>query len=282
MTSQTRIRKAYASKGDDATLSRFVKLTTAEREAAMAKRSPSTRGRKPVQQWLPNLRHKALENAVSIFHAKGVHPVDNLKHILVSGHNNVKIGRDVRKGKLFKNYWIYTVTLEERATCPTSCHHWQDCYGNNMPWAKRADHTDRLKLQAMIERDIANQLSKRDRAGILVRLHALGDFFSVEYVEFWSDMLAKYPKLACYGYTARGLGDPIGAAISDVKTKYGRRFAIRWSDGGAPTDCTVSVHAGDDRPANAFMCPEQNGGTQACATCGLCWSTDKNVAFIGH
>lgn len=64
MTSQTRIRKAYASKGDDATLSRFVKLTTAEREAAMAKRSPSTRGRKPVQQWLPNLRHKALENAV--------------------------------------------------------------------------------------------------------------------------------------------------------------------------------------------------------------------------
>lgn len=31
MINPSRIRKAYASKGDDATLSRFVKLTTAER-----------------------------------------------------------------------------------------------------------------------------------------------------------------------------------------------------------------------------------------------------------
>lgn len=289
MTSITRnnrgegaVRKAFASKGDDTTLSRFVKLTTSERQAKAEQRKPGVPGRKPSQLWLPDLRHKALENAVSIFHRKGVHSVDSLNHILVSGHNNVKIGRDVRKGKLFRDYWIYTVTLQERATCPRSCHHWQDCYGNNMPWAKRADHSDCLALQAAIERDIVRLLSVKGRAGILVRLHALGDFFSVEYVEFWGDMLAKYPNLACYGYTARGLGDPIGAAISEIKTAYGRRFAVRWSDGGAPTDCTVSVHAGDDRPTNAFMCPEQSGATAACATCGLCWSTDKNVAFVGH
>ena len=25
---------------------------------------------------------------------------------------------------------MYTVTLEERATCPKTCKHWYDCYGN--------------------------------------------------------------------------------------------------------------------------------------------------------
>jgi hypothetical protein len=264
------------------TLTRFVKLTTDERQAQAAKRTKSAHGPKPAQTWLPNLRHKALENSHSIFTAKGVHPVDTLKHILVSGHNNVKIGRDVRKGKLFRDYWIYTVTLEERATCPKTCHHWQDCYGNNMPFAKRADHRDFQALTEAIERDIINQLSVRGRVGILIRLHALGDFFSVEYVQFWGSMLAKYSNLACYGYTARGLGDPIGAAIDQVKRTYGKRFAVRWSDGGAPIDCTVSVRYGDPRPANSFMCPEQSGATVACATCGLCWSTDKNVAFVGH
>lgn len=209
-------------------------------------------------------------------------PVASMTSVLVSGHSNVKIGRDVRKGKLFRDYWIYSVSLEERATCLDTCSHWQTCYGNAMPFAKRTDHRDFAALTAAIERDIIRELSKRNRKGILVRLHALGDFFSVEYVEFWALMLAKYENLACYGYTARGLGDAIGAAVDETKTIYGRRFAIRWSDGGAPADCTVSIHKGDERPKGAFLCPEQSGRTAACATCGLCWETDKNIAFEAH
>src|SRR5262249_24811065 len=30
-----------------------------------------------------------------------------------------------------------TLTLEERATCPTTCRHWRDCYGNKMHRAQR-------------------------------------------------------------------------------------------------------------------------------------------------
>lgn len=253
------LRKAQAGE----TLTRFVKLPTRHTT------SRSVVAPMPAEATGTRFKSRVL-------------PVASMSSVLVSGHSNVKIGRDVRKGSLFRNYWIYSLSLEERATCPSNCHHWKECYGNAMPFAKRVDHRDVEALQAAIERDIVRLLAVKGRAGILVRLHALGDFFSVEYVEFWGDILAKYPNLACYGYTARGLGDPIGAAISEIKTAYGRRFAVRWSDGGAPSDCTVSVHAGDARPKNAFMCPEQNGGTQACATCGLCWQTDKNVAFVAH
>ena len=51
-----------------------------------------------------------------------------------------KLGRLVTKGK-FKGYKVFSLTLEERATCPTSCERWGDCYGNNMPFAHRLQET---------------------------------------------------------------------------------------------------------------------------------------------
>lgn len=123
------VRKAYASMGDDATLSRWVKVPHAERKYLG----------KPRSGWLfdPSMSRPAR----SIFYHKGVKKPSELKTLFVSGHSNVKIGRDVRKG-LFRGYWIYTLSLEERATCPTSCRHWLSCYGNNMPYSKRIDHTE--------------------------------------------------------------------------------------------------------------------------------------------
>jgi len=206
---------------------------------------------------------------------------------LVSGHSNIKIGRDVRIGR-FKGYWIYSLSLEERATCPTTCNHWRGCYGNNMPFAVRYSHHDQVRLWTTIEAQLARLVSVRHRRGILVRLHALGDFYSPEYVWFWRRMLDRFPTLAIWGYTARQYGDPIHAAIMLAKTAYGDRFRVRWSDGGGATDCTVSITEAADCPSDAFLCPEQQGRTKAngdpviCATCGACWASDKNVAFVGH
>jgi len=208
-----------------------------------------------------------------------VKPVEG--SVLVSGHNNIKIGRDVRKGR-FRGYWIYSLSLEERATCPSRCRHWSTCYGNAMPFARRVDHTDHAALCEAIEADIRRLLAVRGREGILIRLHALGDFYSVEYVRFWRTMMALYPRLAVWGYTARNPQSAIGDALVTTKALYPDRFRIRWSDGDAPTDCTVSIDRANDCPPDAFVCPEQTGATLACATCGACWSGDKNVAFVAH
>lgn len=110
------VRKAYASKGDDSTFSRWVRVRRPEPPHQLAL-LVSPRAVDPKL-----LRRPAIVAGRSIFHAKGVRSVAESGNVLVSGHSNVKIGRDVRKGWA-RGYWIYTLTLEERATCPRTCHH---------------------------------------------------------------------------------------------------------------------------------------------------------------
>lgn len=266
-------RKAYKALGDDVTFSRFVK--TGRRPADVKKLLHSPRVVDPKK-----LRNPAIAAGRSIFHEKGVKPVADLNNLLVSGHSNIKIGRDVRKGKLFRGYWIYTLSLEERATCPRSCHHWATCYGNGMPYAKRVSHENPAALMRKLEKEIAELRKKH--VGVLIRLHALGDFFSPEYVDFWVTMLLLHKNLAVFGYTAREPKSDIGTSIRDAKDLYGPRFAIRWSNGGGATDCTVPISVVQERPANAFICPEQLGLSDGCGKCGLCWNTTRNVAFLEH
>lgn len=262
------VRKADKAHGDDGTLTRFVKVKTDER--------PRKQRRQPR---LPGIGIAAFINEGRTKFGKSVKQVDQVKNLLVTGHSNVKIGRDVRKAK-FRGYWIYTLSLEERKTCPSTCKHWQTCYGNNMPFAKRIDHTDPTFL-LKLEAEIIQLLSVKNRKGILIRLHALGDFFSVKYVEFWGRMLAEHANLAVYGYTARKSG-PIMHAIGALYGAFQDRALIRYSDGGFPFMSTVSIGDETGCPPNAFICPEQTGKTRCCATCGACWSTSKNVAFMEH
>ena len=252
-------RKASAAQGDDATLTRFVKTDgfhKSERKAA------------PMPADATGTRFKG--RVLRIAHAG---------NLLVSGHNNMKLGRDVRKGKL-KGYWIYTLSLEERATCPRSCLHWRTCYGNALHMNKRIDHTDPAFLPAL-EAEI-EMLLKRHKTGVLIRLHALGDFYSTSYVDFWREQLRKHPRLAIFGYTAHRVdGKPLTYVLLAAKAEFGLRFAVRWSN-GYRTDSTVTIKAEADCPPDAFVCPEQTGKTICCATCGACWGTTKNVAFLEH
>jgi hypothetical protein len=264
------IRKAFKSKGDDVTLTRFVK--TGVRGTVEHPRKQRRQPRLPGIGTLPYIDEGRTK------FGKAVKGVDQLTRLLVSGRNNIKIGRDVRKAK-FRGYWIYTLSLEERKTCPPSCQHWQTCYGNNMPFAKRIDHTD-PKFLPTLAGEVATLCIKHK--GVLIRLHALGDFFSTEYVEFWMRMLRTYSNLAIFGYTARHPVTPIGDMVWLMNARFRGRCMIRFSDGQLPEMSTVSIGDETGCPPNAFICPEQTGKTRCCATCGACWSTTKNVAFMEH
>jgi len=254
------VRPAQRSKGDDPTLTRWVK-------------EPGRHQGRPTAP--------APATATGTRFPSRVLRTSETNAILVSGHSNIKIGRDIRKGK-FKGYWIYTLSLEERATCPRSCTHWTTCYGNSMPFAKRMDHTDPAFLPAL-ESELAQLLAVRGRKGVMIRLHALGDFYSTDYVAFWHRMLKTHPRLAVYGYTARNsFTDPIGVDVDALNGIFGERHMVRFSDGGWPGMSTVSVRIEAECPPDAFVCPEQTGRTKACATCAACWSTTKNVAFLDH
>ena len=206
--------------------------------------------------------------------------------MLKPGSNNKKLGFKITS-KRWEGKRLYSLTLEERKTCPTTCHHWNDCYGDNMPFAHRFTTAGLIpKLKEEID-----SLMNKHPDGIVVRLHVLGDFYSEDYVRFWEEMLFVHPKLCLFGYTSRK-GDNIAHAIWLLNIRFDQRCVIRCSDNkeaGKPHGNSQEPFVQDWKYAaeesfegNSFDCPEQTGKVKSCAACGLCWTTKKTVRFLSH
>lgn len=197
--------------------------------------------------------------------------------LLKSGHNNKKIGGMVVKGA-WKDMPIYTLTLEERATCPRTCGHWLDCYGNQMHWSKR------IQAGPALETGLRGELAMYQHlhpGGFVVRLHVLGDFYSVAYVTLWRAWLTAFPALRAFGYTAWQPGTKIGDAVAALRDEQWDRFAVRTSDGPLEAYATLSID--DESQARAaIVCPAQTNKSECCSTCSLCWATSRNIAFLRH
>src|SRR5262249_22027748 len=144
--------------------------------------------------------HPALKGRT--MYLKSITPPERAKRLLQPASTNTKMGAG--KGVIVRGQWrgmpLYLLTLEERKTCPTTGQQWSNCYGNNMPFARRIDHTG--KLFPTLEAELAT-LSAKHPTGFVVRLHVLGDFYSKGYVRFWIQALSTYPSLRVYGYTHR-------------------------------------------------------------------------------
>jgi len=184
----------------------------------------------------------------------------------------------IKKGK-FAGYVIFTLTLEERATCPRECYHWDNCYGNNMAFAHRFEHG--INLENKIEQELAELCATYK--GVIVRLHVLGDFYSVDYVSKWSGWLAKYDNLAVWGYTGNSASSDIGRALAMTRNIYGTRWSVRFSNNLDLPFAANSTERAEPVKGQSFICPEQTGAAANCANCALCWSApDKQVLFMTH
>jgi hypothetical protein len=233
---------------------------------------------------MPAHDHPALTSGHTIYPGTlrtARHGVDD-SWALKSATNTAKIGGQICKGK-WRGFPAYTLTLEERATCPTNCRHWRSCYGNKMHFAERMRAGPDLEWRLV--REVA-LLDIDHPNGFAVRLHNLGDFYSVEYVKLWSSLLERHSGLHVWGYTARWQvkDDPIAATLVALVGRRWDRFAIRFSNApfsfSAP--CTVSVETAHQKPADAILCPEQVGKTESCSTCALCWHSKRRIAFLQH
>ena len=79
---------------------------------------------------------QAVQEKRTLFSKNVFNPLSNKTNILKSGAQNKKLGGLITKG-IWRGLPLYSLTLEERATCPTTCAHFSDCYGNNMRYAHR-------------------------------------------------------------------------------------------------------------------------------------------------
>jgi len=220
----------------------------------------------------------AARHAHTVFPARVIAPDQN---VLKTGDNQRKLGKVVKKGA-WRGFPIFSLTLEERATCPRSCEMWRQCYGNGMGHAKRYEFGAALERQISIELAF---LQRRHPGGFVVRLHILGDFYSLPYVEFWRKALDYFPALHVFGYTARQTDTRIGAAIGHLRADRWDRFAVRTS--GATSDSGVprTLVFDGEPPPGAIVCPAQTGKTANCASCALCWSAaarHRPIAFAQH
>lgn len=197
-------------------------------------------------------------------------------NMLKSGRNNKKLGGVVTKGA-WKGYPLYSLTLEERATCPADCDQWDTCYGNNMPFAHRFNVNNPQFID-----HLAADLKELDikHWHFVVRLHVLGDFYSRSYVTAWRHFMSEHPGLHVFGYTHHKPWTSIGKMINSLNESYKTRWRIRFSNADAP----FSAHVVQEEfiPDNGIVCPEQLGKTKSCASCAYCWGSENPVFFLEH
>lgn len=240
--------------------------------AATLRRHPSTKpkGSRVVLGALD----PAYRSGRTIFPSRVFDP-DEVQRILKDGHQSRKIGKFVTKGAR-RGWPLFTLTLEERATCPRSCKAWSFCYGNSMQAAER------ITAGPALEKALWNELLALQFAhpgGFMVRVHVLGDFYSLAYVALWARALKAFPALHVFGFTARDPDSEIGAALWQLAGNQWERFAVRFS---GLRGSTMGSQLMPDEDPEAIPCPAQTGATDCCATCGLCWNSQRSIAFARH
>lgn len=214
-----------------------------------------------------------------------VFPVRGVPRLLIAGHNSRKTGSMVAKGP-WQGMPIYTLTLQERATCPSQCFMFRTCYGNGMHWARRIEHGHEFEFNLI---DEVAALAGRHKQGFVVRLHILGDFYSPFYVSVWHQLLDRVPQLHVFGYTARSFKHDreIATAVEMMNAAHAKRCFIRFSSPlPKPGGATVIEYKPDtSRVSEGIVCPAELSKSECCATCGLCWSgTTRNetIVFVKH
>lgn len=230
--------------------------------------------------------HRAVEERTTLFPKSRATP-DEAIPLFKSGKNSRKIGSHVEKG-MWKGMPIYTLTLEERATCTPTCEHFRDCFGNKMHWSIR--WRAGKELEDLIPSQLLT-LSKKHPGGFVIRLHVLGDFYSVEYVNLWKRMMKIIPQLHVFGYTRwrKSMGKApserpfVALSIEQLNNLYPTRWRIRWSElGGEMGTKSVEDVTLKGKTPDGIVCPAQTGQTDCCGTCGLCWNSTTPIVFITH
>ena len=132
-------------------------------------------------------------------------------------------------------------------------------------------------------RDLTNLKGKK----VLIRLHVLGDFFNVNYVKFWK-FVVNVSKRFTFGYTATNVNSKlkqsreIATEIKKLTARFKERFAIRFSNDENDLFSANSFENEKPQKGISIVCPEQEGKTATCGTCGFCWTSGKRVLFKTH
>lgn len=165
-----------------------------------------------------------------------------------------------------------------------------NCFGNGMPVAVRFNYNDALMMSLDGELE---WLSIKHPNGFSVRLHILGDFPDMAYLQNWIEWSDTLPELHVWGYTAHPANGRIGKEIMAMNRRRPDRWQVRFSVAEGTPHAPMQVATTWKKPeryafdptTRSLICPQEIGKTDHCSTCGICWNPkmeNVRIRFLGH
>jgi len=134
------------------------------------------------------------------------------------------------------------------------------------------DVNDR-RLDATLKDDFAdiivNEVIKTKAPAF--RLHVIGDFYSVEYVEKWISIADRLPRVAFFGSTRSWRCEFLSKALKDFRDLFNvyMKASVDLTDDLDPFSCGWRVWSVE---GTGISCPHDFGQVESCAACGRCWT----------
>jgi hypothetical protein len=192
---------------------------------------------------------------------------------------------------------VYVWNLPVVITCPGASQ-WclRHCYNADLREEKFPIHEWNKNLKFFLEDPKllkAKLLEKLKSASssIAVRIHSSGDFFSKDYIQFWSEIIRETPQVKYWAYTRSWIKTDLINDLQLLKESTNLQLFASWDNtmDDPPNDWRKSIVYSDDdvlstnRISAGIICPEQSGISPNCATCNYCINKDKgDVYFILH
>lgn len=122
---------------------------------------------------------------------------------------------------------------------------------------------------------------------IAVRIHSSGDFFSVEYIDFWYSIVKTAQNANFWAYTRSWSIPYLYPNLEKLRNLENIQLFASWDKTMPAPPITwrksVVYLPEDEVEFNGIACPEQSGLLPNCATCDYCIAKTKgDVYFILH
>lgn len=220
---------------------------------------------------------------------------EQIRGIKLIGVGNKKIGNSgTHAGVILKTVGIPVVDCPGASDCKLACFavplflinsnvdsKWQ----NNKLYSYLAHKNPKKLLEKLTEElkefEVIHELTKKDYAQIVLRIHEAGDFVSVKHILVYLYLAKRFPKIQFFGYS------------HNFHLKEQREYLemlnslpnvhVRESlDKGTKKTYYSTSYFGKEKPEGYIDCPEQTKGIN-CASCGICWRAPKaQIYFRPH
>jgi len=147
-------------------------------------------------------------------------------------------------------------------------------------------NTNPDSLAEILERQV-----EASEAPLAVRVHSSGDFFSEEYIKFWTKFVDEHPDVTFWAYTRSWAIPELRESLEELRSRENIQLFASWDETmePAPEGWRISFVADGDipvpeeLPTNLTSCPEEFMEDMNCARCGFCLrNVGRGVLFHAH